>query len=67
MKPVEIQVKIRIAQAEADWWRNILAKKSCNDCMEWDDNACKLAGGVRPPPEVIKVGCDFWSYDEIPF
>lgn len=67
MTPVEIQVKINIAQREADLWRDILKRKSCKDCANFDQGGCKLADGITPPPEVQAVGCDSWKWDEIPF
>jgi hypothetical protein len=67
MKVSEIQVKIQCAEREAHYWREILRKKSCADCINWYDSGCKLANGERPPPEVEKVGCPAWAWDEIPF
>lgn len=67
MTPAEIQVKINIAQKEADFWRDILANKSCGDCTQWQHPGCGLANGAEPPPEVVKTGCDAWSWDDIPF
>lgn len=67
MSPAEIQVKISIAQKEADFWREILAKKSCEDCRQWQHRGCSLAEGAEPPPEVVSVGCDAWNWDSIPF
>ena len=67
MSPAEIQVKINIAQREADYWRDIIKRKSCKDCKHFPDSVCDLAGGVEPPAEVQKVGCGEWSFDEIPF
>jgi hypothetical protein len=67
MSPAEIQVKINLAQREADYWREIIARKSCEDCKQWQHSACSLAGGVVPPDDVVRVGCDNWSWDEIPF
>lgn len=67
MTPGEIQVKINIARREMEFWQEILTRKSCNDCAHFPSGVCKLAGGIKPPDEVIPVGCDHWSWDEIPF
>lgn len=67
MSPAEIQVKISVAQREADFWKDILQKKSCGFCKHWQHPGCELADGAEPPAEVVKVGCDAWSWDEIPF
>ena len=67
MTPAEIQVKINIAQREADYWRNLLRDKSCKDCKHFPSGGCELAGGIKPPAEVQKVGCDSWKWDSIPF
>lgn len=67
MRPAEIQVKINIAQREADYWRNVLKNKGCHDCINFQRNACELANGQTPPLDVQKVGCPEWTWDEIPF
>lgn len=67
MSTALIQVRINIASRELEYWRNLLRDKSCNDCENFQDGGCKLANGQRPPPEVQKVGCDSWEWDEIPF
>jgi len=67
MKPHEIQVKVNIAQREADYWRQILRDKACKNCVEWEGNTCRLAGHITPPPDVQKTGCPEWTYDQIPF
>lgn len=67
MTPAEITVKINIAQKEADYWREILSGKGCKDCKQWMHPGCGLADGSEPPPEVVKVGCDAWCWDGIPF
>lgn len=67
MTPAEIQVKINIAQREADYWRDKLAGKGCENCLHWQHRGCGLADGAEPPAEVVQVGCDNWNWDEIPF
>jgi len=67
MIPAEIQVKINVLRRELQWWENVLAKKSCMDCKQWQHRGCGLAGGVEPPPEVVKTACPQWDWDEIPF
>lgn len=67
MKIAEFEVKIRLAEKEAKYWRDILAKKSCDDCAHWQYQGCQLASGQTPPPEVQKAGCPAWEWDEIPF
>jgi len=62
-----IEIRINIARREMEYWQNLLAKKSCNDCENYLTGGCALANGQRPPPEVIKTGCDSWSWDTIPF
>lgn len=67
MKPVEIEVKIACARREMEHWQNILAQKSCRNCVNFHHPGCRLAGGIMPPPEVVKVGCPEWAFDCIPF
>ncbi len=68
MKPVEIEVKIKVAEREADYWRQVLKKKSCLDCLYYGHGlGCRLADGAEPPEEVKKAGCESWEWDEIPF
>jgi hypothetical protein len=66
MKPAEIEVKISIAQKEADYWRGILADKRCGNCTEWHQEMCRKYQAA-PPPEVQSAGCDEWTWDGIPF
>ncbi len=67
MSRAVIEVRINIARRELEYWQNILRNKSCHDCENYQEYGCKLANGVRPPPEVEKVGCDSWEWDCIPF
>jgi hypothetical protein len=67
MKPIEIQVKIKCAEREANYWRDILRDKACRNCLHWQHDGCRLADGEVPPPSVQKSGCPAWEYDEIPF
>lgn len=67
MKPTEIEFKIKLAEREAQHWRNILERKSCDDCIHWRFQGCQLANGQTPPPEVQKAGCPAWEWDEVPF
>ncbi len=67
MTPAEIQVRINIARREMNMWQEILQKKSCNDCRQWQHRGCGLAAGMEPPAEVVKTGCPEWTWDEIPF
>lgn len=67
MTPAQITVKINIAQREADYWREILAKRSCLDCQHWKQPGCGLANDELPPSDVQKTGCPEWKWDEIPF
>jgi len=67
MSPAEIEVKIACARREMEHWGQVLQKKSCESCEHFWDSGCKLANGVKPPPEVQKTGCPEWRYDCIPF
>ena len=67
MSRAVIEVRINIARREMEYWQNLLRNKSCNDCENFEGNGCKLANGITPPPEVVKTGCDSWSWDSIPF
>ena len=67
MTEAEIQVKINIAQREANYWREVLASRSCKNCSQCTHPGCGLADGAEPPPEVVQFGCDAWSWDGIPF
>lgn len=39
---------------------------SCQSCQHFNPPRCKLADAV-PPADVIKVGCDSWAFDGVPF
>ena len=67
MSRAYIEVRINIARREVEYWQNLLRNKSCEDCANFQENGCKLANGLTPPPEVIKTGCDSWDWDCIPF
>jgi len=66
MTPAEIQVKINVAQREADFWRGILADKRCGNCEQWAGNQC-LRYQATPPAGEKEPGCDNWGWDDIPF
>jgi hypothetical protein len=66
MRPAEIQVKINIAQREADFWRGILADKRCGNCEHYKDDICSQYQ-AEPPGKAQEPGCDEWSWDSIPF
>lgn len=66
MRPAEIEVKIRIAQKEADYWRGILTNKSCKSCEHYSMPEC-LKHEATPPPDVVVKSCDDWAWDCIPF
>jgi hypothetical protein len=66
MKPAEIEVKISIAQKEADYWRGILSSKRCGSCTQWHQEMCQKYQAA-PPAEVRATGCDEWTWDGIPF
>ena len=67
MSTAYIHLRINIARRELESWQKLLRDKSCNDCEHYQGYACNLANGVRPPPEVEKVGCDSWEWDGVPF
>jgi predicted metal-binding protein len=67
MSRAYIEVRINIARRELEYWQNLLRNKSCDDCKEFQQGVCNKAGGVRPPPDIIKTGCPEWDWDEIPF
>ncbi len=67
MTPAEIQVKINLARREMAFWQEILERKGYNDCKQWKQPGCNLAGEIVPPAEVVKVGCPEWAWDQIPF
>jgi len=66
MKKFEIQVKISIARREMEFWQDILKNKSCKDCLNFQQNQCAQFNAT-PPPEVQQIGCEEWTFDEIPF
>ena len=66
MRPAEIQVKINIAQREADFWRGILADKRCGNCTEWDGHQCDKYKAA-PPAGDKEPACEEWNWDSIPF
>jgi len=67
MRPAEIEIKINLAQKEADYWRTVLADKSCRHCEHGSRTSwCEKFSAV-PPIEVQQAGCDEWAYDSIPF
>lgn len=67
MSPAEIQIRINLARREMEHWQGILRDKACTNCKEWQHRGCGLAGGVEPPAEVVKAGCDSWAWDLLPF
>lgn len=66
MTPAEIQVKIAIAQKEADYWRGVLADKRCGNCMYLQGGVC-LKYQAAPPEGAKQPGCEVWEWDDIPF
>lgn len=66
MTPAEIQVKINIAQREADYWRGILADKRCGNCLNMEGGMCKKYNAT-PPEGMKQPGCEVWCWDSIPF
>lgn len=66
MRPAEIQVKINVARREMEYWQERLANKSCMGCENYQQFLC-IKYQAAPPPEVLKTGCDEWSWDCIPF
>jgi hypothetical protein len=66
MTPAEIQVKINIAQREADFWRGVLADKRCGNCIQWTGGMCDKYKAT-PPDGQMQPGCADWSWDDIPF
>ena len=40
-------------------------KVECRTCVAWVGSTCEKYG--PPPPEVVPVGCDEWTFDQIPF
>lgn len=66
MTPGEIQIKIHIAQKEADFWRGILADRRCGNCSSFSDGMCEKYD-ARPPGGDKEPGCEEWHWDSIPF
>ena len=66
MRAGEIRIKIKALMGEAQMWSDILEKKSCNDCTQYQQGVCHH-WNAEPPKEVVKVGCEEWNWDEIPF
>lgn len=66
MTPVEIEVKIALAQKEANYWRGILADKRCGNCVEYHQNICRKYNAA-PPGGDKEPGCAEWRWDGVPF
>lgn len=66
MTPAEIQVKINLAQKEADFWRSILADKRCGNCASFTGRECEKFQAA-PPQGRNEPGCEEWKWDDIPF
>lgn len=66
MTLAEIQVKINLARREMEFWQNIAGKKSCRDCTHYAMPECDKFNAA-PPPDVVKTGCEEWTWDQIPF
>lgn len=66
MTPSEIQVKINIAQREADYWRGVLADKRCGNCTYFSTSICEKYNAA-PPGGMKEPGCDEWNWDCVPF
>lgn len=67
MRPAEIQVKINVLNHELNFWKSLLAKKSCRDCEHGQTQGWCQKFEAQPPEDVQKAGCDEWSWDQIPF
>lgn len=67
MKRIAIIEKVEDAKKELAMWQR-LAEAGCGDCEHYGCvTGCALAGGVKPPPEVIAKGCPEWVWDGVPF
>lgn len=66
MRPAEIGVKINIARREMEYWQSLLKDKNCKTCEHYAMPECDKFQSA-PPPDVVKTGCEEWSWDSIPF
>ena len=66
MTPAEIEVKISIAQKEADYWRGILWDKRCGNCEQFTGRECSKYKAM-PPGGAKEPGCEEGVWDDIPF
>ena len=64
MNKIELQAKQEVFRKELKILDAIVVK--CGSCEEWRGQRCEKYG-MAPPPEVVAVGCESWSYDFIPF
>ncbi len=65
MKLIELKAKIELFEREAKRLRGI--KVDCHSCEHFGlGRKCKLADAV-PPEDVLRNGCEEWTYDEVPF
>ena len=67
MTKIELQIRLGLFERELNQLRSI--QVHCQSCEHYH-----YSGGpkcdkwnVQPPPEVVRQGCDDWSYDFIPF
>jgi hypothetical protein len=68
MKKIELQAKIELWEREVKALRSI--KVSCQTCEYYHLSGSRPHCGkfdAQPPAEVLPVGCEEWSYDDIPF
>lgn len=66
MKKLELQSKIELYRRELAHLESI--QVGCESCDYFSRGLCDLAQPpMRPPAEIIPVGCPQWEWDHIPF
>lgn len=64
MNRTELKTKIEMHQRELAHLTSI--QPGCMFCGHYAMPECDKWNAV-PPPDVVKAGCDEWTYDGIPF
>lgn len=66
MTTVEKQALLHAIKMMEKFVEKYPTSKSCTSCTYYKDKECRFYDSV-PPEHVVKVGCDAWEFDGVPF
>jgi len=67
MNKAELKIRVELHERELSRLQDIKVQcQSCEHYVYYSKPHCKKFE-ASPPPDVVPVGCDEWSYDFIPF